>query len=74
VHPEWSKDRDRIALGALESTTIRVSPTWRQRRRSNELICYINVTGFVSIMLVLLVTIMFSNQPVFAEARLIFQE
>ena len=41
-------------LGALESTTVNVSPKWRSKFRSNQLVCYINVTGVVSIMLVLL--------------------
>jgi biopolymer transport protein TolR len=41
------------ALGSLESTTVRFSPLRRDWRRSNRLICYINVTGFASVMLVL---------------------
>lgn len=47
------RDRPLTMIGALESTTMRVSPARRTGRRSNDLICYINVTGFVSVMLVL---------------------
>jgi len=58
----WNAARDQYALGAVDSTTVRVSPAWRKTGRSNELICYINVTGFVSVMFVLVVAYMF--QPV----------
>jgi biopolymer transport protein ExbD len=61
VRPTRNTDRTKIALDALESTTIRVSPAWRKECRSNELICYINVTGFVSVMLVLLVVTFMST-------------
>jgi biopolymer transport protein TolR len=44
--------------GSLESTTVRISPARLRGRRSNELICYINVTGLVSVMLALLVMFM----------------
>lgn len=45
-------------IGSLESTTVRISPARRRGRRSNELICYINVTGLVSVMLALLTMFM----------------
>lgn len=45
-------------IGSLESTTVRISPLRRRGRRSNELICYINVTGLVSVMLALVVMFM----------------
>jgi biopolymer transport protein TolR len=58
----WNAVRDQYALGAMDLTTVRVSPTWRKRGRSNELICYINVTGLLSIMFVLV--IVYLVQPV----------
>jgi biopolymer transport protein ExbD len=58
----WNAVRDQYALGAMDSTTVRVSPTWRKRGRSNELICYINVTGFLSVIFLLLIA--YVVQPV----------
>ncbi len=46
-----------MALGALESTTVRMPAPGHWRHRSN-LICYINVTGFAAIMFVLVVVFM----------------
>jgi len=40
--------------GSLESTTVNISPRWRPKSRSNQLICYIDVTGFASVMFALL--------------------
>jgi biopolymer transport protein TolR len=54
VHQRMMRDRAMGMIGSLESTTVNVSPRWRSKSRSNQLICYINMTGLVSIMLTLL--------------------
>jgi len=52
------QEGSRIHIGELQATTVRVSPFWRSRNRSNELICSINVAGFASVMLVFLYVFM----------------
>jgi biopolymer transport protein TolR len=66
--PDGRADRCFSAIGALESTTVRISPTRRTARRSNDLICHINVTGFVSVMLALLFMFMVKD-PVCSFGR-----
>lgn len=49
------RDQNFNMIGSLESTTVRFSSTHRTGRQSNNLLCYINITGLVSVVLVLLV-------------------
>lgn len=50
--------RDNPGIGAPNGNSVRLSPFWRPRSRANYLICYIDVTAFVSVMLVFLFTFM----------------
>jgi biopolymer transport protein ExbD len=48
----------------IESPAVNQSPEPRRRFRSNEIICHINVAGFVSVMFALLLTFMVLQIPV----------
>lgn len=39
-------------IGSLESTTVNVSPRWRSKFRSNQLICHIDVSAFAGVLFV----------------------
>jgi len=45
-------------IGSLESTTVRVSPVRRSKFRSNHLICHIDVSAFLAVVVALLYLLM----------------
>jgi biopolymer transport protein ExbD len=51
-------DRSTTMIGSLESTTVNVSPRRRSKFRSNYLICHIDVSAFLAIMIALLYLLM----------------
>ncbi len=48
------RDRSLTKIGSLDSTSVRVSPAWRPKFRSNHLICHIDVSAFLAVMFALL--------------------
>jgi len=48
-------------IGSLEPTMVRWSPFWRPWNRSNHLICYIDVTGLLAVLLLLLIMFMLKD-------------
>lgn len=61
----WERVREHspLAIGALEATTVRVSPRWRPKSRTNSLICHIDATAFVSVMFALLYMFILGAPP-----------
>ena len=59
------RNRDMTMTGALESTTVRVSPHWQKVSRSNSLICRIEVSAFASVLFVLMLVVWIARTQAF---------